>query len=752
MADLQTIHDDDALSASPEPAAPDGILAGEAGLENGTEARPKMRGRDRLLRGLQRMSSSPSLTRPGRQRSASSPYSISGALSCVSLASSASPFGQPSAGSYFSQSSAAGNSSTHTSIPATPITESPVHEEMESALPVRPVGHAGPVSTTASLPLRVKSRTKMFSLWARMPHELKLYILSFLRPKELVRASRVSKDFYHMCFDGQLWTSLDASEFYREIPAESLAKMIVAAGPFVKDLNLRGCLQVEHYQRAEVVVKACRNLMNATLEGCRNFKRSTLHSLLKANSKLTHLNLTGLAAVNNATCKIVANSCPLLEVFNVSWCKHMDARGAKFVVDGCPKLKDLRMGEIKGFNNLDVAEAIFRTNNLERLVLAGCDDLTDTALRTMIHGQDPEIDYLTDRPSVPPRRIRHLDLSRCSRLTNAGVKALGYLVPHLEGLQLSGVTRLGDSALEPILASAPCLTHLELEDLSHLTNSLLSQHLAKAPCAPVLEHLSISYCARLGDAGMLPLMRACTRLESVLMDNTRISDLVLAEAAKMVRARSALRPAAALPRVTLTLVVYDCPLVTWTGVREVLSRNTDVFARHRDWNAKATADDKGKRKEPANNDNSFYGEVINDNNNNASSSSSSSSSSFSSKSLQVTPRNQPTNSNTEVIGLKCFYGWQMTVDEHTKRVLRGDVAAARRLERKWADYMQANEEAEAGGSGGRRRRRRVREAQAAHDEEEGAGGAADDGEEAGAGAGGGTTGRRRARTTVCVVM
>jgi len=180
------------------------------------------------------------------------------------------------------------------------------------------------------LPARVRKKATTFNLWADMPHELKVHALSFLRPKELVRISRVSREFHKMCFDGQLWTSLDASEFYREIPAESLANIVVSAGPFVKDINLRGCLQVEHYQRAEVMVKACRNLINATLEGCRNFRRSTLHTLLKTNGKLAHLNLTGLPAVNNATCKIVANSCPQLEAFNVSWCKHMDARGIKF--------------------------------------------------------------------------------------------------------------------------------------------------------------------------------------------------------------------------------------------------------------------------------------------------------------------------------------------------------------------------------------------------------------------------------------
>jgi len=65
----------------------------------------------------------------------------------------------------------------------------------------------------------------------------------------------------------------------------------------------------------------------------------------------------------------------------------------------------------------------------------------------------------------------------------------------------------------------------------------------------------------------------------------------------------------------------------------------------------------------------------------------------------------------QIIQLKCFYGWQMTVDEHMKRVLRGDLIAANRLDRKWADYMMATEEAGATGAGARRRRRRAREAE-----------------------------------------
>jgi len=663
----------------------------------------KRKNRPRLLRGLSRISSSPSLAQLGRPRSSSSPYNRQASLSCVSLVSTSSPFGQSSPSAYSPRTAHAADSSAPTSVPGSPGFEPGVYDGIETRLAIRRIGKAEAAGLpltplTSPLPSEVRMRKNIFNLWVDMPHEIKIQIFSFFQPKELVRISRVNREFYKTCFDGQLWTCFDASEFYKDIPAESLAKIIVAAGPFVKDLNLRGCLQVEHYKRAEVVVKACRNLINATLEGCRNFQKATLHSLLRSNEKLANLNLTGLTVVTNRTCEIIAESCPQLEMFNVSWCKHMDAAGIKLVVEGCPLLKDLRAGEIEGFDDREVAQAIFETNNLERLVLSGCDDLDDASLRIMVHGTNPELDILTDRPIAPPRKLRHLDLSRCSRLTSHGVKALGHFVPELEGLQLSGCTALTDDALESILASAPRLTHLELEDLAELTNSILSEHLAKAPCAPNLQHLSISYCENLGDVGMLPVVRACKNLRSADLDNTRISDLVLAEAAAVARERSGrTRDPRSCPQVGLSMVVYDCSNVTWTGVREVLSRNAEIITQ-RQPRAVGTIDD--PLPDPP-------------------------------KTVRTFP--------VEIISLKCFYGWQMTVDEHTKRVLRGDLAAASRLEKKWAEYMQANEEAGAGGAGVRRRRRRAREAQLAHaDEEEGAAGTAG--------------GRRRARTAACTVM
>ncbi|KAF5614988.1 f-box protein Fbl2 [Fusarium sp. NRRL 25303] len=685
-----------APSPSPSPG-PEGVSTAPA-----PDMPVKGKSRHRLIQRIQRISSTPSLSGLRRSRSVGSrgsPYSTRSTLSCVSLAATGPPQTPYSARSSTPQPSPLGLPSALSSTPQS-SGEFPF-DTPDGYLAIRRVENATPTTTPGTAPLPSEFRSKQdvqirtrpgvkpiqkqpFRFWDKMPNELQIHIFSFFQPRELVQASRVSKAFYKACFDGQLWTSLDASEFYREIPAESLARIIVAAGPFIKDLNLRGCVQVEHYKRTEVIVKACKNLMNATLEGCQNFQKSTLHSLLRNNEKLVSLNLTGLTAVSNTSCKIIAESCPQLETFNISWCGRVDARGVKAVVEACPRLRDLRAGEVGGFDNVATAEAIFNTNNLERLVLSGCAELNDEALQIMMHGVEPEIDILSERPIVPARKLRHLDLSRCVRLTDAGVKAIGHLVPDLEGLQLSGCKLLNDDALESILASTPRLTHLELEDLENLTNSILSEHLAKAPCASSIEHLSLSYCENLGDTGMIPVMQTCTNLQNVDLDNTRVSDLVLAEAAAMVMKRSQRSiETGTRPRLSLQMVVYDCQNVTWTGVREVLFRNTQV---------KAVSGQPGRVSYP-----------------------------------------------TEMIGLKCFYGFQMTVDEHQKRVLRGDLASAGRLERKWADYMQATEEAGMTGAGYRRRRRRAREAQALHlDEEDG---------------GFGPTGRRRARTLgSCTVM
>jgi len=125
-----------------------------------------------------------------------------------------------------------------------------------------------------------------------------------------------------------------------------------------------------------------------------------------------------------------------------------------------------------------------------------------------------------------------------------------------------------------------------------------------------------------------------------------VSDFTLAEAARVIRQRPEPTNKPTTPRayVAMRLVVFDCPNITWTGVREVLSRNTEHMGSN--------------------------------------------------------------PSKPGLILLKCFYEYQKTVDEHTRHVLSRDVEKANMLEDSWAKNMMAAEEASAAAGGRRRGRRR----------------------------------------------
>jgi F-box and leucine-rich repeat protein 2/20 len=652
--------------------------------------RPKLKGRQRLLQGLQRMSSSSSLVIMGR---GTGTYNGRGkaSMSCMSLASPVPQFDSFNSTSPFSDQSV-GYSTAPTSVAGTPAPDMgclDIFMARTRSIENEKLGR----SSTAPLPsfLSFGNQLDYFSLaqskpnfdfWGMMPNELKVQVFQFLTPKEIVRCSAVCKEWHKMCFDGQLWSRLDASKFYRDIPSDTLIKIMTSAGPFVKDLNLRGCVQMrDHWgTESEKIANVCTNLENFWIEGCR-IDRSSVHIFLLRNPRLVSINVSGINTLNNSAMKIIGQNCPRLEYLDVSWCENIDTKGLLRVVQGCPNLADLRAAEIRGFNDEEFLLELHQRNSLERLLISHCTDMDDQSLLTLLHGKDAQFDVLTGQALVPSRKLKHLDMSRCRALTNKAVQALAYTCPNLVGLRLSQCTGLTDDAITDILENARNITHLDIEELD-LTNHALTV-LAKSPSAPHLTHLNVSYCENVGDAGMLPVLKSCTSIEQLDMDNTRVSDLALTEAAAQMRERNRLATSGnqtGRPKVGLRLVVYDCQNVTWTGVREIMSRNAEFFRRAQNSEA------------------------------------------------PVYPK--------EIISLKCFYGYQPTVNEHTKRVLKGELARATLLERKWAEYMVATEEAGATGSGWRRRRRRLREAERVH---------ADEQEEV-------RGGRRRARSGGCVVM
>jgi len=774
---------------------------------------PKPKGARRLLLGLRSLSSTSPVA---RIRSSSSLYRGNGraSKSCVSLSAVSPTSYSPNHGSSSaSRDYLSGFSTAPASAAGTPGIDTPFYDQNATSR-LRPTLSPAPHTTLKtseitiagdyfSLPIHTKTarRRPSVDLWNDLPYELRMHILGFLTPKELVKASAVSKSFSAQCFDGALWFDLDTQSFYRDIPAEGLVNIVKRAGPFLRDLNLRNCVQLWGRWLSSGLVDACCNLEDLSLRDCQ-IDQQSMHVLLASNTRLRHINLSNLAVVTHTTMKTIADHCPQLESINVDWCINVDTSGLGLIINACKELKEIRAGETgqfgQGWDTTDILDLIFERNTLEYLLIPGCASLQDASLATLFEGTNTEIDYLTGRRIAPPRKLKHINFARCRNISDSGIQAMIGNVPELEGLQLSNCEEVTDDSLVPLLSTTPFLSHLDIDELDRLSNSTL-QELARSPCKDNLQNLCISYCEHLGDAGMIPILRNCPNLRNLDLDNTRVSDLTLAEAAAQIRRRGmepppllrsvtwdgtsvsasfskqggvAIREAGGRsrqgsgsngrttrPKIGLSMTVFDCPNITWQGIREVLSQNAQV----RGWRPSIAAAPRSSipslsapMEQVPDQDDLDEQDITHSDE--AQSSIPFPSLPGTSSAVSIAP--------TQIIALKVFYGYQQTVQEHTRRVLRGDHAAATRLERKWAEYMMASEEAGAamgvgtgggvghvnahlgalGLAGNRRRRRRVREAQMMHADEAQAG--------VGQAAEGANIGRRRRARTAggCAMM
>lgn len=236
------------------------------------------------------------------------------------------------------------------------------------------------------------------------------------------------------------------------------------------------------------------------------------------NPQLVHVNLSGLASVTNSTCRMLAQSCPLVQSLNVSFCTNADARGLKRVIENCRRLKELKACELH-INDAGMMQALFKRNAMERLQLGDTTGVTDEHIRLLVEGVDPEIDPFTDRSTAPPRKLVHLDLGRCTLLTDNALRHLTGNVPNLQQLELGGVVSLTDAGLSQLLPTLPKLEHLDIEECVELSNTTLF-NIARGPAAKALKHLQISYCENMGDVGIKELLCKCESLWNLEMDNS----------------------------------------------------------------------------------------------------------------------------------------------------------------------------------------------------------------------------------------
>jgi F-box and leucine-rich repeat protein 2/20 len=436
--------------------------------------------------------------------------------------------------------------------------------------------------------------------------------------------------------------------------------MLLSAGPFLRHLNLRGCVQVISSDICRLATRTT-NLVSLSLEGCPIKDGSSLSSLFSRNPFLQTLDVSGLTGMTDEVASEIAKNCPKLEVLDVGWCNKLTEPGLLDIVSYCTRIKRLRLCESTAFSGhqaRDIMLALRDLDNLQVLVLSGCRHITDEMLRYYIRGY--QLDPPPEEEEFYKLPIRHLNISRIPNLSDATLRNLAGATPFLQRLELAGSTNgtlYTNAGFAALLPHIPKLTHLDLEDNHVITDATL-QLLASLPIAKSIVHIQLSYCLEITDSGLVRILQHCTHLRNLEVDNTQAGDRMLMEAPRLVSRRSFNSKNAF---VGLRIAAYDCGSITWVGISEILSQNLALSRTHNTPRRNSTE------------------------------------STFSDDSY---------SSPTPIIRLKCTFEWQRLVDAHTRRCLRGEYVAAEKIALGFSRWMM--EEAEEGAWGGHARRRRRR--------------------------------------------
>jgi hypothetical protein len=171
-------------------------------------------------------------------------------------------------------------------------------------------GQISSLSSTSSSPnlvmknrkqLRPPSRCQTISQFDRLPDNCVINILSFLSSNQLVKCSRISRRFYFLAWEPELWSDIVLEGGY-QIDTDLALKTIIrllsrnAGLPnkqhSLNSLVLNGCQSLTDRGLA-IVARRCPHLTKLEIQWCTNITNGGLMDLVTKCPLLDHLDVTG---------------------------------------------------------------------------------------------------------------------------------------------------------------------------------------------------------------------------------------------------------------------------------------------------------------------------------------------------------------------------------------------------------------------------------------------------------------------------
>lgn len=316
---------------------------------------------------------------------------------------------------------------------------------------------------------------------------------------------------------------------------------VVRSNPKLEELALSFCERVSD-RCFPTIGKCCPSLATLEVELCMQLSNSAVKHLaagLAGSNTLKRLNLAGCRRIGDEGLLAVAKSCSRLTELNVRQCDKLTDVSVRAVTHHCLELEVLNLEDVyeashkvfvfdqEGDGRGVVEKHLAR--KLKDVDLTGCSGLTDLALGHLCHRAKQlraitlsSCATITDLALTWMREdmldksrcgewLEHVDVSYCPQLSPHAVCELVVQCPRLTSLNLSGCVHLSDETLVSIVDACNKLVRLEVGFCRELTDVAVCTVAARLS----LEELNLARCVKVTDESMLEVASQFTVLRKL---------------------------------------------------------------------------------------------------------------------------------------------------------------------------------------------------------------------------------------------
>ena len=308
-----------------------------------------------------------------------------------------------------------------------------------------------------------------------LPDQVLLQIFSYLKLRELIMVSIVSKRWHRLCYDSRLWINLDLSQDMqiRKVNNKSV-KYILRRTTSIREINLSG-------------------------RKCRRVGNHSLTYISRYCPQLKSLNVASRLKIRDKGIKKIMEACPKLEHINMEGCNRISNGSLIHIGRNCPNLRSINLGRCRLMQNFGLEALVKNCKYITTMSIESCHQVTDEGLRIIANNC---------------LLLKSMNLKRIKRITNSGVREFLEKVPVLELsvglLRTGGVT---DAIFYVISRNCPQLEMLEFEHFARYEVDGCVLRLAEG-CRR-LARLYLFRCYPLSDMTLMRITQICPKLTDI---------------------------------------------------------------------------------------------------------------------------------------------------------------------------------------------------------------------------------------------